>query len=140
MAGADTGAVQVTPAPTVSVAPPPYAVLDTSVQLTEAQAREALTATGWPGELHTQALAVFCGIGNARFPSGESNCSPHAMGDGGNSLGFAQLNAATWAPYCGVTPEMLMDLHVNLACAYQVYLYDIGRGHAPWSQWSVKPW
>ena len=134
--GTPTGVPTVTPTETLTAVP-----LDTSLQLTEAQARGALAVTGWPMDLHDQAVSVFCGIGNLRWPSGESNCSPHAVGDGGNSLGFAMLNWATWAPYCGVTAEALLaDLHVNLACAYQVYLYDINRGYQPWNQWQVKPW
>ena len=102
--------------------------------------RDVLLEAGWPVELHDQALAVFCGIGNRRWPNGESNCNPAAIGDNGASLGFAQLNAATWAPYCGVSPEALLDLFTNVACAWKVYQYDIGRGQAPWTQWSVKPW
>ena len=124
--------------------PTPEPVVEAAIawpeQLNEAQARHALTITGWPLELHEDALKVFCGWNNFRFPNGESNCSPGAVGDSGNSLGFAQLNAATWAPYCGLAREELMELEKNLTCAYQVYLYDIAKGYQPWNQWSVKPW
>jgi hypothetical protein len=109
-------------------------------QLTEAEAIAVLEAAGWPTELIPQALAVFCGIGNqSGFPRGESGCSPGAVGDSGRSLGFAQLNGATWAPYCGITEEMLMDVLENARCAWQVYNYDLSRGQAAWTQWTVKP-
>lgn len=115
------------------------AISSVSTALSEEQMRGILAAT-WPIELHGQALAVACGIGNARWPSGESGCRPGAIGDQGRSWGLFQLNVATWAPYCGVSPETLLDAMGNASCAYQVYLYDIERGHEPWQQWSVKPW
>jgi hypothetical protein len=110
-----------------------------ATQLSDAEIRALLSATGWDGALLEEAVRVFCGYGNARFPNGESRCIPSASGDRGNSLGLAQLNGATWAPYCGVTQAALFDAETNLWCARKVYQYDIDRGHAPWAQWSVKP-
>lgn len=89
-----------------------------------------LRQAGWPDHLIPEALRVV---------QGESGRSPGAIGDGGRSLGLFQLNAATWAPYCGVTPDHLLDPLWNAWCAYKVYLYDLGRGNPPWRQWSVKP-
>lgn len=125
-----------TPEPTRTQLPE---ISSVSTALTEAQMRAVLAQT-WPVELHGQALAVACGVGNVRWPAGESTCLPGAIGDQGRSFGLFQLNWATWAPYCGMSPETLLDAVGNAACAYQVYLYDIERGHDPWGQWSVKPW
>jgi hypothetical protein len=110
-----------------------------ATQLSDAEIRALLSATGWDGALLEEAVRVFCGYGNERWPNGESRCIPSASGDRGNSLGLAQLNGATWAPYCGVTQAALFDAETNLWCARKVYQYDIDRGHAPWAQWSVKP-
>lgn len=107
--------------------------------LTEAEARAVLTEAGWPIELHDQALAVACGIGNrSGFTSGESGCRPGAVGDGGNSLGFFQLWYG-WARYCGIPIDALLDALENARCAYRVYLYDIEKGYGAWKQWTVKP-
>lgn len=108
--------------------------------LSEDEATAILETAGWPAELIPQALAVFCGINNqSGFPNGESRCQPGAVGDGGNSLGWAQLNGATWAPYCGITQEQLLDAQENAHCSWKVFNYDLDRGQAPWTQWSVKP-
>lgn len=108
--------------------------------LTEGEIRAALGLTGWDGVDLEEAVRVFCGFGNrSGFLSGESRCSPFAVGDSGRSLGIAQLNGATWAPYCGVTVEALMDFMENLRCARKVFQYDIDRGQPRWTQWSVKP-
>lgn len=101
---------------------------------------DVLTLAGWPAELHGQALSVACGIGNRRFPSGESRCQPRVVGDHGNSFGLFQLNGPTWGRYCGVSQEALLDAVVNATCAYMVYRYDVDRGQPAWAQWSVKPW
>lgn len=109
-------------------------------QLTEAEMRVLLAEAGWEDALIPEALAVFCGINNrSGHPRGESGCNPGAVGDSGNSLGLGQLNGDTWAPYCGVPREALMDALTNLRCARKVYQYDIDRGYARWKQWTVKP-
>ena len=128
--------------PTPPALPPdkPQAIVVVVGQLGDAEVRALLSATGWEGAILEEAVRVFCGYGNSRFPSGESRCIPSAIGDRGNSLGLAQLNGATWAPYCGVTQAALFDAETNLRCARAVYQYDLDRGHAPWTQWTIKPW
>lgn len=109
-------------------------------QLSEAEMRALLAEAGWEDALIPEALAVFCGINNrSGFPRGESGCSPGAVGDSGNSLGLAQLNGDTWAPYCGVPRAALIDALTNLQCARKVYQYDIDRAYGAWNQWTVKP-
>lgn len=113
------------PTPTTGVA---YAA-QASESLTEADMRAILTATGWPVELHDQALSVsWC----------ESKWSS-AVGDGGNSLGIFQVNKDTWFTYAGEDPEQWADPLVNARVAWATYQYDIGRGYVPWKQWSCKP-
>ncbi len=98
--------------------------------LTEAEMVAVLTEAGWPAELHAAALAVsWC----------ESRWSPYAVGDGGRSLGLFQLNQQTWFPYAGEDPAQWADPLVNARTAWATYQYDIGRGYAPWKQWSCKP-
>lgn len=97
--------------------------------LTEAEARAVLTVAGWPAELHEQALAVsWC----------ESKWSPHAVGDGGNSLGWFQLNVATWFGYAGEDPALWADPVVNARVAWATYQYDLSRGYQAWAQWSCR--
>lgn len=118
--------VALAPAPTAGVA---YAA-QASESLTEADMRAILTATGWPVELHDQALTIaWC----------ESRYRPGAVGDGGNSLGLFQLNKDTWFTYAGEDPEQWADPLVNARVAWATYQYDIGRGYVPWKQWSCKP-
>lgn len=99
-------------------------------QLSQQEMRFALAMAGWPEELHEQALSVSWQ---------ESRWSPEAVGDGGRSLGLFQLNAATWAPYCGVPAEWLLEPLTNAWCALRVYEYEQARGYPAWSNWSVKP-
>lgn len=99
-------------------------------QLTEAEVIAVLRAAQWPEGLIPEALAVaWC----------ESRWSPYASGDGGNSLGLFQLNVATWFRYAGEDPALWSDPVVNARVAWATYQYDIGRGYAPWKQWSCKP-
>lgn len=92
--------------------------------------RQVLATAGWPESLHGEALAVsWC----------ESRWSPGAVGDGGASVGLFQLNKATWFPYAGEDPAMWGDPVVNARVAWATYNYDIGRGYAPWKQWTCQP-
>lgn len=99
--------------------------------LTEPEMLALLHAEGWPIHLIQAAM---------RVAWGESRWSPGAVGDGGRSLGLFQLNAATWAPYCGITADSLLDAATNARCAWQVYQYDVARHEGDgWYAWSVKP-
>lgn len=98
--------------------------------LSDGEARAVLGVAGWPEGLHDAALRVaWC----------ESKWSPYAVGDGGASVGWFQLNQATWFPYAGEDIELWADPLVNARVAWATYLYDIDRGYAPWAQWSCKP-
>lgn len=94
------------PAPTTGVA---YAA-QASESLTEADMRAILTATGWPVELHDQALTIaWC----------ESRYRPGAVGDGGNSLGLWQLWTG-WFAAAGYSVEQAYDPVVNSRVALYV--------------------
>jgi len=96
-----------------------------------------LELAGWPRELWAQAKAVTCGIGNqSGYPWGESNCHPGSRN--GESLGLFELWAG-WFPYFGEDVNQWADPVVNARTAWNVYQYDIDRGQAPWTQWTVKP-
>lgn len=100
-----------------------------SVPLTEAEMIAVLSASGWPTELHSQALAVsWC----------ESKWSPGAVGDGGNSMGLFQLNWL-WFGYAGEDSSQWADPYVNARVAWATYNYDLNRGQRPWQQWTCKP-
>lgn len=100
-----------------------------SGQLTEEQAIAVLQAAQWPTELIPQALAVaWC----------ESKWSPGARGDSGRSVGWFQLNLATWFPYAGEDPSMWADPLVNARVAWATYNYDLSRGQPAWWQWSCR--
>ena len=91
--------------------------------------RALLSATGWPEELHGEALAVsYC----------ESKFSPEAKGDSGQSLGLFQLNVL-WFSYAGEDSAKWTDPAVNARTALATYRYDIAKGQAPWMQWGCKP-
>lgn len=128
------GAVLPTPAPTAANSGSAPAVRSGSDglhpdQLTREEAIAVLEAAGWPTELHEQALAVIrC----------ESNFRPGAIGDGGNSVGMFQL-AWLWFGYAGEDASLWSDPVVNARTAYATYRYDLGRGQAPWQQWTCKP-
>lgn len=94
------------PAPTAGVA---YAA-QASESLTEADMRAILTATGWPVELHDQALTIaWC----------ESRYRPGAVGDGGNSLGLWQIWYGWFAP-AGYSVEQAYDPVTNSRVALYV--------------------
>ena len=94
----------------------------------EAAMRAALTAGGWPVELHGAALAVaWC----------ESGWRPDAVGDQGRARGLFQLWPLWW-DYAGVDAGLWADPVANAKAAYAVYLYDIGRGYAPFTQWTCR--
>jgi len=117
--------------------PEPTAVHPWPAQLTEADIDAVLELAGWPRELWAEARAVVCGIGNqSGFPWGESNCHPASRN--GESLGLFQLWSG-WFPYFGEDVSQWDDPVVNARTAWKVYQYDLGRGQAPWTQWSVKP-
>lgn len=108
-------------------------------QLSREELERVYELAGVPVEWREEASAVACGHGNVRFPSGESNCRPMAVGDAGNSLGLFQLNAETWAPYCGVAADELFDPVINARCAVSILRYEERRGYDRWSNWTVKP-
>lgn len=98
--------VALAPAPMAGVA---YAA-QASESLTEADMRAILTATGWPVELHDQALTIaWC----------ESKYSPGAVGDGGNSLGLWQIWYGWFAP-AGYSVEQAYDPVTNSRVALYV--------------------
>jgi hypothetical protein len=82
---------------------------------------------GWPGDLHDDLVAV------ARC---ESSLRPNAQTAW--AYGIMQL-VPSWFDYAGTEFESWTDPVVNLQAAYAVYLYDINRGNAPWTQWVCKP-
>lgn len=102
--------------PTVYVAPPPYAVLDTSVQLTEAQMVGLLRQAGFDEYTWPAALAVFwC----------ESKWSPNATGAAGER-GLAQIHP--------IHHDSTFDPLGNMLAAYR-----ISSGGYDWSAWSCRP-
>lgn len=91
--------------------------------------RDWLVAAGWEGELLEEAWRVaLC----------ESGHTADARGDSGGSLGLFQLNPL-WFFYAGVPLEQWADPIVNARVALVTYWYDVGRGYAPWTQWTCKP-
>lgn len=108
-----------------------------SGRLTADEAIAVLIAAGWPAERHAEALSVACGIGNERWPNGESGCNPSASN--GQYKGLFQLGTPFWFNYCGIDPALWADAVANARCALAVFMYDIGRGSPPWQQWEVKP-
>lgn len=122
-AGADVSSARddaVTPAPPapVYVAPPPtpYAVLDTSVQLTEAQMVDLLRQAGFDEYTWPSALAVsFC----------ESRWSPNATG-GASEKGLFQIHPIHY--------DSSYDPLSNVLAAYR-----ISSGGYDWSAWSCRP-
>lgn len=99
-------------------------------QLTRDEMFAVLRDTGWPEGIISEALAVsWC----------ESKWSPYASGDSGRSRGLFQLNVATWFSYAGADPELWADPLTNARVAWLTYQYDLGRGYAPWTQWTCKP-
>lgn len=104
------------PAPTVYVAPPPYAVLDTSAQLSEAQMVDLLRQAGFDEYTWPAALAVFwC----------ESKWSPNATGAAGER-GIAQIHP--------IHHDSTYDPLGNMLAAYR-----ISSGGYDWSAWSCRP-
>ena len=107
---------------TVYVAPPqapptPYAVLDTSVQLTEAQMVDLLRQAGFDEYTWPAALAVsFC----------ESRWSPNATG-GASEKGLFQIHPIHY--------DSSYDPLANVRAAYR-----ISSAGYDWSAWSCKPW
>lgn len=90
-----------------------------------------LISAGWSESLIPEALRVIeC----------ESRGNSTAIGDSGRSVGLFQLNKETWFRYAGTDPDMWHDPYVNAVTALATYNYDIGRGYAPWTQWTCKPW
>lgn len=61
-------------------------------------------------------------------------------GDGGRSVGFFQIQCATWCPYLGITEAQLKEPATNAWAARKIIEYDRERGHEDWNQWTVKPW
>lgn len=124
-----------TPAPPplpTPVQPPP----STAGRLSEGQAREVLIAAGWSPELLPAALSVACGIGNARWPNGESGCHPGASN--GRYKGLFQLDTPFWFDHCGEAPNW-DDPVSNARVALCVYNYSLARGNDGWHLWDVKP-
>jgi hypothetical protein len=117
-----------TPIPTPTPVPTPYVPHDRV--LTEVELVYLLRSTGWAE--HVIAPAT-------RVAWGESSWRPWIINSIGCCYGLFQLHAGTWAPYCGVTKQALLDPWVNASCAWKVYNYDLSKGYAPWTQWEVKP-
>jgi len=113
--------VTVTPAPTVYVAPPPtappsYANLDTSAQLSEAQMVDLLRQAGFDEYTWPAALAVsWC----------ESRWSPNATG-GASEKGLFQIHPIHF--------DSTYDPLENMLAAYR-----ISSGGYDWSAWSCRP-
>jgi hypothetical protein len=123
-----------TPEPTATSVPitqepepePAYAYYPVS-QLTEAEFRATAGQAGWPEALHDQLVVVaWC----------ESSFRPNVQTLW--AYGIMQL-VPSWFEYAGQDFAAWPDPVVNLGVAYAVYLYDIERGNAAWSQWVCKP-
>lgn len=120
---------ETTPMHSVIAAAATERVREIGGSLSEAEMDAVLAEAGWPVELWGQAKAVaWC----------ESKWSPYAVGDGGNSLGAFQLWYGWFAP-AGFSAEQAFDPVVNARVAWATYQYDLGRGYAPWKQWTCKP-
>lgn len=92
--------------------------------LSESEMVEVLNASGWPLELHTQALAVaFC----------ESTWRPGAVNLSSGVTGLFQLWDG-WYRYSGVNSADWADPVVNARAAYGAYRYSGG-----WRQWQCQP-
>lgn len=101
---------------------------------TEREMRAALTEAGWPEHEHARALRIFhC----------ESRYNPAAVGDGGLSLGVAQMGVAGWRTvdgvpiywqgwfrYFGVDEALAFDIITNLTVARWAFERS---GWGPWS-------
>lgn len=128
------------PEPPPAPAAPTLPVYDNGRQLDPALAAAVFAVAGWPPAILPEALAVACGIGNPRWPFGESNCNPFSVGDGGQALGLLQIHRSPWAAYCGIVPEALLDALENARCGWAIYQYEQARGYPKWSNWAVKPY
>lgn len=126
--------VEVQAEPVVEPEPPeadPCARVDWPAQLNRDELDLVFNCAEVPEEWRDEAM---------RVAWGESSWSPGALGDSGASVGLFQLNRETWSRYCGVPPESLEHPVVNTRCAWLTYNYDLERGQAPWTQWSIRPW
>lgn len=112
-----------------------------NVYLSVEQAIEVLTRARIPSELHSQFLRVWW------LENGQCYCTAK-VGDSGRALGAFQLHwYSTWAPYALRIGRLWPGDYdgwahpvVNAIVAYATYQYDLGRGHAPFTQWTQKPW
>lgn len=130
-AGGDVPEVSTGPSPSTVTVPIPGAALSRD------EAIAALTAAGWPAQLHEEALSVWSKENGGCWCTGK-------VGDGGRSLGAFQLQDAHsgwmgWWRWCGTDSRRFADPVLNASTALCVYRYDIERGNPPWTQWTVKP-
>jgi len=65
----------------------------------------------------------------------ESGWHPGSV-NGHGDVGLLQLEAATWAPFAGVSEDALFDPVTNLDVGWLVVQYDLARGYSAFSQWS----
>jgi len=112
--------VNPTPTPMPTATPMPVLEVAPGAALTREQLDEVLRRAGWPEEELENARAVaWC----------ESRWRPHAVGDGGDSLGLFQLWGG-WFRWAGVPIESWGDPVVNAAVALRVW-----QQHG-WEEWA----
>lgn len=96
-------------------------------RLSETEVKVYASLAGWPSELHPELLVVaHC----------ESKNRPYATN--GVMRGLMQLHPI-WFGYSANSLDDWANPITNLRVAYSAYLYDLGRGNAPWTQWQCKP-
>ena len=99
--------------------------------LTRYEVIAILWKTGWPKELHSDALIV---------SSGESGWEYWLTSYNGCCLGLFQINVDPWLEYCGLQErEELFDPETNARCALEIIRYEESRGEDLWYNWCVRP-
>lgn len=146
------------PAPTVVAYAPDYSAVlrralphaatptppEVAWPLSRQDAETVLRTAGWPEGWIPEALLVACGpawnvIDDIPAPTGESNCDPAQIGDGGRSLGLFQIQPRFWSDRCGAGEAELRLPLPNAACALIIVRDNIAAGRDRWEFWSVRP-
>lgn len=124
---------QPTQRPTAQPTPvPPPARPGPSGALSGETAAAIFREVGWPEAAIPEALSVACGIGNARWPNGESGCDPSAKNRNGPYYGLFQLWSGHAARF-GYTVNDLYDPAINARIALVLWQEN------GWAIWDVKP-
>jgi hypothetical protein len=115
--------------------------------VSDPQPVDPLVGRSWPAQLSESQIDEVYEL--AGVPQGwrsdlksiaacESEWSPGAIGDSGNSLGLHQMNR-TWFAYGGLDAEQWADPVINTRAALAAAQYDVARGYPVWRQWSCQP-